>query len=281
MTTNEHQDQQLRLILENDQMKAQLRAKYGEQFHYGTGEGCTPEIEHFFLKRIMEVESFKKPENKIPAYSRLGQIPIPDPNQFTKQELAAWNEQMIREMERLGLQIKFQYGPYPELTVFEFLSREAIQMPVPINPIPGLEDMVFYEDFHPNHRAAIRQNAHRFLSGWLARSFDMSDAEISWDCVTPDGSEFTREAVVEKLEQFMATFTGFVNEQYHIQELDFVEGDDDQMGLGQVKASIRYDAQLRNGESVTLEGPCAIYFEYDSELKWWSIYYFEMPGFIW
>lgn len=281
MTTNEHQDHQLKLILENDQMKAQLRAKYGDQFHYGTGEGCTPEIEHFFLKRIMEVESFKTPENKVPVHSRLRSTGFPDPNQLSAQELTEWNQQFIRELEELGLEIRFQYGPYPERTVFEFLTREAIHMPVSGNPIAGLEEMIFYEDFHPNHRAAIRQNAHRFLSGWLSRSFNMSDAEISWDCVSPDGCEFTRETVIEKLEQFMASFTGFVNEQYHILELDFVEGDGDQVGLGQVKATIRYDALLSNGDSITIEGPCSIYFEYDEDLKWWSIYYFEMPGFIW
>ncbi|MEP7238563.1 MAG: hypothetical protein ABI685_11880, partial [Ferruginibacter sp.] len=119
---------------------------------------------------------------------------------------------------------------------------------------------------------------HEFLRHWFTRNFNEYSSEIGYEFMLADGRHVSRQDFLEKIKPFFEAFTEFNNDGYNIDEIKF-ELHDEGRGLGHAEGMLKYDAVMESGEILHYEGPYKLYMS--REKKWWTIFYFVMPGFEW
>ena len=100
---------------------------------------------------------------------------------------------------------------------------------------------------------------------------------MSWHSITEEGKQMTREDVISRLNIFFEAFRQFKNDGYNIDKVSFELQRDSDRGMGFAEGMLKYDAEMENGEIIHYEGPYKLYLQMED--KWWSIFYFVMPGF--
>ncbi|MEO7766858.1 MAG: hypothetical protein ABIS01_05505 [Ferruginibacter sp.] len=118
-----------------------------------------------------------------------------------------------------------------------------------------------YEEFHPNHKADIIKRIHRFLENWFARKFTEYATELSWNCITPEAIEMTREDIIAKANIFFDALQHFKHDKYNIGNISFELQEEHEKGLGFAEGMLKYDAVMDNGEILHFTGPYKLYLQ--------------------
>jgi hypothetical protein len=265
------------LRIENEFLRIKLKAQYGDAFQFEGTEHLTPEIENGLLKKAMEYEEEYISNKQITIFERLGKPNFLLPQNCTASDVKVELNKIIDLLTVHEIILKFNHGPYDDMVVYEFITQEFFKQKVDKRTIPGIQEIFVYEDFKPNHNAAILKQTHAFLLHWFWRSFNESCAEISWHCVSSTGEQFTREDVINKLNMFFHSFENFTNDGYNIDAIQFTPTSNKQVLMGHAEGVIKYDAILENGDIIQYKGPYKLYMQYEN--NWWSIFNFIMPGY--
>ena len=263
------------LRIENELLKLKMQAERGAIF-YG-GEELPPEMENEWLKNIQLFEEEWDKEKTIKVYDLIGRPQFKPANTISgdqvKTELQRLNDQMAKKNVFLDV-----LGSYEPVVIYRFLTEELFEHETEDICIPGWSKNFIYEEFHPNHKMDIEKNANDFLRRWFETGFDEDSLELAMQLVTPEGKIFTREELVEKLNNCLSCYVSFSEIKYVISETKFTFNEG-QPGLGHAEGVVWYKAKLESGEIITIEDSFTLYMS--NEYEYWEICYFAFPGFVW
>ncbi len=272
-------DLQENFRIENEFLKIKLKAQHGDAFQMGINSSMPPEIENQFLKSMMAFEDEYANVEYATVFERIGKplfIPV---NEMKKEALGGAIKKLTELLTKNDILLDICDGPYPDETIYRFITEELFAIKVEKKPIAGMGCNFIYEEFHPNHEADIIKRTHTFLHNWFHRKFTEYCTELSWHCITADGNQLTREDVIGKMNIFFEAFGQFTDDGYNIDKVSFELQEDVDKGMGFAEGVLKYDAIMENGEVIHYEGPYKLYMQMED--KWWSIFYFIMPGFKW
>jgi hypothetical protein len=179
-------------------------------------------------------------------------------------------------MEQKGIVVDYA-EEYDKRMKYKFVTEELFYKEATFVDIPGMTMHYIYEEFHPNHKLDIKDNAEKFIKHWTERSFDENCFELASELIVDDGTILSRENLLEKMKWMFDAYVRFENTSFSIDNISF-ELHEAGTGLGFAEGSVAYDAVLENGEVQNFEGSFKFYMQYNN---WWNIFFFHWPGFRW
>ncbi len=266
-----------KLHLENEILRIKLKAQTGSDLQHDGG-ALPPEIEHIFLKNILEFEESVAHCALIRLYDYIDRPPYPAPGKLGDEELEKALSDLTDALFRKNITVDF--GTLPDnRSKYLFIIQELF--PQEINDIRiGSMFLHFqYEEFHPNHEKDMRARTMEFISDWFERTMGKFSWELAFQCALPDGSILPRQEVLKKFRVIFEAFTGFTDCQYLVRNVHFEVRENEMKGVGHVEGAVKYNALLENGEQKFIEGPFKLFMAMEDNC--WRIFYFVFPGFEW
>jgi hypothetical protein len=264
--------------IENEFLKIKLKAQYGEEFKMQGNADLPPEVENQFLKNMMAFEEAHANPIYTTVYEAIGKPGFKAEDELNDIEIKEALLKILDLMESHQISLGICDGPYEDRIIYTFITKELFGHEIEKISIEGFTCNFIYEEFHPNDKAEIEKNTHAFLKHWFTRDFGEYNTELADEFITADGKMVDQQALYDKLKPFLESFLQFKDEAYNIDEIKF-QFDEAGRGLGHSEGKLKYDAIMENGEIIHYEGPYKLYMT--REDKWWSIFYFVMPGFAW
>jgi hypothetical protein len=271
-------DPQEHFKIENEILKIKLKAQYGDAFFMQSNEDLPPEIENQFLKNMIAFEDSHANAEITTVYETIGKPDYRSAEELNAAEIVAELKRITAIMEEHKIALDICDGPYPDETIYKFITEELFAHEIDKTPFFGDGWNFIYEEFYPNDKVEIEKNTHEFLKHWFSRDFDEYSSELAYHFITAVGKQLNRQEFFEKIKPFFDAFTEFKDDAYNIDEIKFELHDADN-GMGHAEGMLKYDAVMENGEIIHYEGPYKLYMQ--REDKWWTIIYFVMPGFEW
>jgi len=272
-------DPEENLRIENELMKIKLKAQYGDAFQMDSSAELPAEVENQFLKNILAFEESYNKGDFVTVYDRIGKPDYKSAEEMDESELKEAVQALLELLQQHQISLDFTDGPYDDATVYQFITEELFSQEVEKDPVDGMIMGYIYEEFHPNHKAAIGRCTHQFLKEWFARSFVDNEFILSQDITTTAGIQMPRAELLEKLRLFFDAFKNFSNDGYTIEDSSFELQSENDRGFGFAEGVLKYDAEIDNNEMIHFEGPYKLYLQ--MEYNEWSVFYFVMPGFVW
>lgn len=271
-------DPQENLRIENDFLKLKLKAQYGDAFFMDSNADLPPEIENQFLKNMIAFEDAHANAVYTTVYESIGKPDYKSAGDLNAAEVAVELKRITAIMEEHHIGLDICDGPYADEVIYKFITEELFAHEIEKTPVFGMGWNFIYEEFHPNDNADIEKNTHEFLRHWFTRDFNEFCSELGYHFITADGRQLDREAFMKKIKPFFDAFTEFKDDGYNIDGIKF-ELHDEGRGMGHSEGMLKYDAVMESGEIIHYAGPYKLYMS--REDKWWTIFYFVMPGFEW
>jgi hypothetical protein len=272
-------DPQENLRIENELMKIKLKAQYGDAFQMDSSEALPPDVENQFLKNILAFEESYNKGDFVTVYDRIGKPDYKPVEEMETTELKESVQQLLELLNQHQINLDFSDGPYDDTIVYQFITEELFSQEVEKDPVDGMIMGYIYEEFHPNHKAAIERCTHQFLKEWFTRSFSDNEFILSQDIITADGIQMQRDELLDKLRLFFDAFKNFGDDGCTIDDTSFELQLGNERGMGFAEGMLKYDAEIDNSEIIHFEGPYKLYMQ--MEYNEWSVFYFVMPGFKW
>lgn len=266
------------LKIENEILRMQLKAQYGDAFFMQTDADMPPEIENQFLKNMMAFEAAHANSDTTTVYKKIGEPPFKPVAELKTEEISNALKTVTIAMEEHGIFLDIINGPYPDELIYKFITEELFNHEIDSTPLFEGGWHFIYEEFYPDNRADIERNTHDFLRHWFQHDLDENCSELGYDFITADGRQLKRKDFFSIIQPFFESFTQLQNDAYNIDDIQFTLNDDGS-GMGHAEGVLKYDAVMENGEVLHFEGPYKLYMS--REDKWWTIFYFVMPGFKW
>lgn len=271
-------DPQENMRIENDFLKLKLKAQYGDAFFMESNADLPPEVENEFLKNMMAFEDAHANAEYTTVYERIGKPDYKSADELNAAEITEELNRITAKMGEHNIALDICDGPYADEVIYKFITEELFAQEIEKVAVAGMGCNFIYEEFHPNDKADIEKNTHEFLQHWFTREFDEYSSELGNEFILADGRRLDRQAFIQKIKPFFDAFTDFKDDAYNIDEIKFeLQGED--LGLGHAEGMLKYDAVMENGEIIHYEGSYKLYMSRRD--KWWSIFYFVMPGFEW
>ena len=271
-------DPQENLRIENEFLKLKLKAQYGDAFFMDSNADLPPEIENQFLKNMMAFEDAHATAEYTTVYERIGKPDYKPAEDLNAAEITGELKRITDVMAGHHIALDICDGPYDDEVIYKFITEELFAHEIEKAAVAGMGCNFIYEEFHPNDKADIEKNTHEFLQHWFTGDFNEYSSELGYEFILADGRRLDRPAFMEKIKPFFDSFTEFKDDGYNIDEIKFELHEADR-GLGHAEGMLKYNAVMENGEIIHYEGPYKLYMS--REDKWWSIFYFVMPGFEW
>jgi hypothetical protein len=265
-------DPQENLRIENDFLKLKLKAQYGDAFFMDSNAGLPPEIENQFLKNMIAFEDAHANAEYTTVYESMGKPGYKSAGDLNAAEITVELKRITAIMAAHHIALDICDGPYADELIYKFITEELFAHEIEKTPVFGMGWNFIYD------KADIEKNTHEFLQHWFTRDFNEFSSELGYHFITADGRQLDRAAFMEKIKPFFDAFTEFKDDGYNIDEIKF-ELQDEGRGMGHAEGMLKYDAVMENGEIIHYEGPYKLYMS--REDKWWTIFYFVMPGFAW
>jgi hypothetical protein len=271
-------DESENLRIENELLRIKLKAQYGEGFQMDSVEDLPPEIENQFLRNIIEIEEANTENERTTVYEKLGKPAFLKYDEMRPEEIPAALARLQDLMKDKQFFLDICDGPYPDITIYRFITEELFNKEVDVTLIFGGGWHFIYEEFHPNNKSDIEENTHEFFRNWINAGFNEFSSELDYHFITADGRQLNREEFFKMIKNFFDSFQQFSNDGYNIYTIEFTEMEDGS-AMGFSEGMYKYDAVLENAETIHLEGPYKLYMKRQDNN--WSIFYFVMPGFSW
>ena len=271
-------DETENLRIENELLRIQLTAQYGDAFHMETNADLPPDIENQFLKNILAFEENAENAELTTVFQKIGKPSYKSIDELSPAEIGIELNRITAIMEEHHVGLDICDGPYPDEEIYKFITEELFAHEIEVNPVFGMGWNFIYEEFHPNSKVEITKNTHEFFAHWQNKNFDEYSTELDDHLITAEGKEMEREELYKLLNHFFESFERFDKDGYNIDFID-VKEQEDKTAMGFSEGMYKYDAIMENGETIHFEGPYKLYMRRMD--NYWSIFYFVMPGFKW
>lgn len=274
-----HDDQlQFDLPVENELLMMKLQAEFGAECMTGQEE-IPPVVVHEFLKSVYEFEQrFREPVHRISVYEKIGRPPFVPADSLSAGQCRDELQRLLAIMRGHQLQLDV-LGDYDDALIYRFVTEEFFGCEIEAFELPGFMHHFCYEEFHPNHAMDIRNRAAEFITQWFGRGINEYSWQLGNEFVLPDTRTFRKDELLKKIARCFEAYTSFANGVFQIRNQQFQWDERRECGDGWVEAWVKYAATGIDGRCVSFEGMAKFYLS--NVNGWWSIYYFDMPGFSW
>jgi hypothetical protein len=268
-------DPEEQLKIENDILKLKLQAELGADFT--VEEELSPDVENIFLKNVLELEHQFANASYKSIFEILGSPEVAKEDELDDEEIKPALARVEELLDENGIVV--DYGEeYDPRTKYQFITEELFFKESTLVNIPGMTTHFIYEEFHPNHKLDIKGQAEAFFTHWELRSFDEKNSiELASSFKLEEGRVVTKAQVVQQFSWIFDSYVRIENFSASIDQISFSLGDDD-TGEGTVGGTVSYVAILENEDTKSFEGPFSLHLDYNG---YWSIDYFQWPGFNW
>lgn len=265
------------LQLENEILKLKMMAERGAYFDE-SAEDLPPEVEAEFLKNIQLFEDSFDKADEISVYECIGKPAYKDVSKLTADEIKHETKRLLDLLESKNIELDV-LGQYELSVIYKFITDELFHEKIREINIPGYRHHFVYEEFHPNHKLDIGNAAQQFINDWFEKGFNEYSSELAYQFITAEGKIYTREEVLQKLNNCLDSYKRFSNIRFTGSDISFEWDDKENKGIGHAEGAFSYDAEIENGEIIHIEGPYIVYMA--NEYGLWQIVYFVFPGFSW
>lgn len=270
------EDPEEQLRIENEILKMRLKAELGGDFE--PLSEVPAEIENLFLKNVLAFEHEHANAEVKTIFELLDKPAFKKEAELNDAQLVKALHDLESLLDDKGIAVDYLVD-YPARIKYTFLTEELFLKEASMMTMPGMTMHYLYEEYHPNHEYEIRRKADYFIKHWFEQSFDEQSSELSESFVAPTSdSSISREQLFTKFGNIFDSYDEFKNEEYTVDEVSF-ELIENNEGLGFADGNVSYDAVMENGETIRFSGPFKFYFQMEDD--YWSISYFNWPGFGW
>jgi hypothetical protein len=284
MKNNKPDDQQLffstdaeeNLKIENEILHLKLKAELGGEL-LGSGS-LLPALENQFLKNILEFEHAYANSGQVKIFDLIGRPSFNHIDSLNDEEISQALQEIDLLLKQKQIILEFSGTYHPRLR-YKFITEEFFEQQTDSLQIAGMITHYFYEEYHPDHRSEIESKVTAFIEGWIHRETDMYSIELSDSIISPDGTVFSKEHVLHKIQEVFAAYHQFLESSYSIESIVFDLNEDNETGSGLVQGFMSYNAISVKGDTVKFEG--SFEFRLLMEYNWWSVTYFIFPGITW
>lgn len=279
--------------MERDLLAMKLRAEFG-MMEGMTAEEMSPEMELAFLQQVYEFEKHYTAGEPAKTFRETINIPAfaPWPEKEPTWELA---EKMVEELLQWyhdhHIEVVFEYE-YPASLRYHFLTKELPDLSNYYGDEPKFQTVISYEEYHPNHNADIERQTETFMEHFFNRNAEGFQDVLWREQISPTSGPYDGMLLLEYLEKWFATLSGFEKHEFHILETSYEYFDSDEdaapdedpnefppesHGMGYAEGLVGYWASsLIQSEPIKMAGPFKLYFEYRQGQ--WAIVYPQFPG---
>ncbi len=271
-------DAEEQLRIENEILKLKLQAELGGEMQSFEGmENLPPEMENMFLKNILSFEHQFESKEPVAVAELIGNPSVAKVGDIDDANMdeALGNLELLLQGNNIVIDYAKDYGAREK---YRFITEDLFAHRTMPLEIPGMVIHFSYEEFYPDHKQIIEEQAKEFIAHWFGMDFSEYSWELSEELFTDDNRIFTKAEVLEKFARIFASYKTFDNCEYIITEVGF-QLNDDGTGLGFAEGAIRSRAELENSEMIDLSGGFKLYLQLID--KDWAIFFFYWPGFVW
>ena len=274
---SEDRDEHFRI--ENEILRIKLKAEHGDAFQMHSNGEMPPEIENQFLKNMIAFEENYAKAEYTTVFEKIGSPTFVKADILNDDEITLALAEITEAMKKNSIALDVCDGPYEnqDRLIYKFITEELFSHEIEKESIFGGTWNFIYEEFHPNNEADIRTRTQDFLDKWFARDFGEYNPELDNEIALSDGSMIPEKDAVKKLNLFFNAFKEFRNDAYNIDNIQ-VDLQPEGNYLGFAEGTLKYDAEIDNGEIIHFEGPFKLYMKRDG--NWWSVFYFVIPGYV-
>jgi hypothetical protein len=271
-----HEDPIKNLRLENELLELKMRAEFGG--FRAANTKLPPDVENEFLKKVIEYEQKIREAKTVTVAALIG-------NPLIKKSWELPEAALINELKRLEELLKRNHITVIFLRErdarfqYKFITDELLKYETEDVSLPGMTKCFVYEEFHPDHEITIKDRTLKILAGWFERRSDLVGIYLSNQFIQPDGTIFSREQQMKRMDDWMVGYARFEQCAYSIDRVSYIlkAGDPNIRAMGQSAGRIKMIAVTPEGWKKVIEGPFKMYFS--CEGGWWSTFFFYMPGF--
>jgi hypothetical protein len=275
--------------LERDLLDLKLRAEMGMLHSYSSGD-LPPELEQQFLQQVYDFEK-NFANGGAPSFRESLSIPVFDPWPAAG---VSWEQGEEKVTDILQwyfdhhIAVSFGYD-YPPEVKYKFLTDELPEQPNFYGAEPEIATVLIYEQFVPNHGAAIEDNTRAFMEAFFGRNAEAM-MDVLWrEQLSPESGPYDGLRLIEYFEKWFATLSGFEKYSFDIlqcgYELEISTGEENEeesglphgpSGMGYAEGFVGYWANsLLESEPIKAVGPFKFYFEWRNGR--WGIIYLVFP----
>lgn len=267
----QNHDEQEALRMENEFLRMKLQAEHGAQ-SFSSGD-LPPEVEHDFLKNIMDFEANWAGNKRVKVAELLGNPHFEKAGALNDEKLTLELEKLLALLAEHNMALDF-LGEYPDRIKYAFIVEELFEHEGNSMQMPGMVTHFTYEEFHPNHELDINNRVEEFLEGWFQRNLDGAWG-LSNEFVVSGNKVLNKQQLAERFKSIFDSYEAFTNPEYTIGDIKFEFKTE--TGMGHAEGFVKYTAVLEGGEEVIKKGPFKIYLS--CEYGWWTIFSIIFPGF--
>ncbi len=258
--------------MENELLQLKLKAELGVEAHISANTPAS--IENIFLKNMLAFEAGLAEAEEIRIFELIGKPDFVPESKLDDISLETAFEKLMDLINEKQIALDF-LGFYECRTKYKFITEELFEEKVMNMQLPGMIMHFIYEEFHPNHNLDIEFKASKFINSWLSQEKEHLSFSLADLLILPDRRIWKKDQAIDRFTKVFDSYPQFKNGKYNITDINFEIKED--IGIGYAEGQISYTALTENHESIPFEGPFKLYFTL--EYEWWSIYYFEIPGF--
>ncbi len=164
--SNKQQDDEA-LRIENQVRKLKLELKHGAKFgNFNPDLQLPPHIEKMFLDNVERVEKALSEAKKIKMYDLIGRPEFKKADSLGDEELEIELKNVHEILYQNQIFCDSIYG-VDNRKFYSFITEELREEMMEDINVPGFIAHFFYEDYHPNHEAAIGEMSYDFMLSFL------------------------------------------------------------------------------------------------------------------
>ncbi len=127
------EDPEEQMRIENELLRIKLQAQFGNGFTMETNGELPPEIEHQFLKHVMQFEENLQKAEYTTLGEKLNLKDLPSSDNMTEEQVTAELERIENVMAENSIYLDRIYGPYPDKTIYDFITKELLLQQIDSN----------------------------------------------------------------------------------------------------------------------------------------------------
>ncbi len=273
-------DEEEQLRIENEILRLKLKAELGGEIEGMDGtENLPPEIENLFLKNILSFEHQYEQVSSTTIYQIIQEPTFVKGEDLNDDELVIAFERINQILDNNHIAVDYR-GDYSIREKYRFITEDLFKHETKLVHIDGMTTHYSYEEFYPNHKLAIEDQANEFIAHWFNMNFDENSWELADEFLTDTQQIVSRETVLQKFNNIFAAYKAFEDPNFFIGDTSFeINEADKKMGFGFAEGGLKYSAVLESNEKIQIESQFKLYLQLEDGD--WRIFFFYWPGFTW
>ena len=261
------------LKFENEFLKAKIQMERGGIFH--SEDNASTEVENQFLKGVVDFEKAWEKARQITVFEKIGRPIFKKASEISDAELKKQLNITCHKLAEKGIAID-SIHKVEEREMYRFITEELFTHEIDDMSLPGWVTHYTYEEFYPNHEFDVKDHAMDFVKEILGNK-KVEEHLLCDEIKTSDGKIIFCEEALKKINSQRSFYSKFKIEKLKISLLEI----NNEKTIAKVNFDVKYSATIDGSkETQNFNGICNAVLKNEYECNWWTVYEFNMPGFV-